>query len=72
MLNDEQWTKLYSILLETGRIYNKKDHPKTLKVFYTECGWVALGEICQFILCCLVERFKSTCFFLHMINEKPL
>jgi transposase len=48
MLNDEQWIKLYSILLETGRIYNKKDHRKTVEgILYrmrVGCPWRDLPE----------------------------
>ncbi len=48
MLNDEQWTKLYTILLETSRIYNKKDHRKTFEgILYrmrAGCPWRDLPE----------------------------
>ena len=31
MLSDEEWSKLYSIMLETGRIYKKPEHRMTVE-----------------------------------------
>jgi len=48
MLTDEQWSKLHSIMLESGRIYNKSDHRNTVEgILYrmrVGCPWRDLPD----------------------------